>query len=215
VQVANARSKRPKSPKLEICILAGGLSTRMGRDKSRVRLGRDTMLRQVKTVAASTGFKVRIIRRDIVPRSGPIGGIYSALETTDADAVIFLACDMPFITPEILTKLAAVGSTSPELAVFFKSGGKLSFPFLIPRQHAGRIALRLQSGDFSIQSLRRYLPNKVAPCPAKWLQYFENINTPADLARARNRFLAAAASRQRVHPVPAAARRRNARAPTK
>jgi len=45
----------------EICILAGGLSKRMGRDKSRLRLGSTTMLGHIRQAAQLTGLPVRVI----------------------------------------------------------------------------------------------------------------------------------------------------------
>src|SRR5688500_2993407 len=75
---------------VEVCILAGGLSTRMGRAKARLRLGNRTLLGWVRRNAAALGLPVRVIRRDLVRRCGPLGGIYSALKTTKAFAVLFL-----------------------------------------------------------------------------------------------------------------------------
>src|ERR1700691_5640250 len=93
------------TPAMEICILAGGLSTRMGRDKARLRLGGKTLLRRVRDVAAQTQWPARGIRRDLVARCGPLGGVYTALQTTSADNVLFLACDMPFVTIELVERL--------------------------------------------------------------------------------------------------------------
>src|SRR3989454_4591395 len=97
------RSQR--QPAVEICILAGGLSRRMGGDKSRLRLGRRTLLGHIRAEAKTLGLPVRVIRRDIVPRCGPLGGIYTALKTTRADGVLFLACDMPFVRAGLLKTL--------------------------------------------------------------------------------------------------------------
>src|SRR5437867_5654697 len=81
-----------------ICILAGGLSQRMGRDKSRLRLGSKTLLRLIRIEAGELGLPLRVIRRDLIPRCGPLGGVYTALKTSKAEAELFLACDMPFVS---------------------------------------------------------------------------------------------------------------------
>src|SRR5687768_5753928 len=91
--------------KVGICILAGGLSSRFGRDKSRVRFGRRTMLSVIRATAQELDLPVRVIRHDRVPRCGPLGGILTGLESTRADAVLFLACDMPLVTAELLRKM--------------------------------------------------------------------------------------------------------------
>src|SRR5688572_20649222 len=96
--------------KVEICILAGGLSSRCGRDKARLRFGRRTMLSIIRDTALELGWPVRVIRRDRVPRCGRLGGILTGLQSTSTDAVLFLACDMPLITAELLRKMIEASS---------------------------------------------------------------------------------------------------------
>src|SRR5882672_1217416 len=112
----------------EICILAGGLSKRMGRDKARLRLGPNTMLGHIRATARRTGWPVRVIRRDLVPRCGPLGGVYTALKTTQSDAVIFLACDMPFVEVEVLDWLLDDHRSTPR-PLFTMYRGRVGFPF--------------------------------------------------------------------------------------
>src|SRR5262245_26747021 len=100
-QVSSYNAQMAQRSNLEICILAGGLSKRMGRNKSRLSLGNITMLGHIRKTAEATGLPVRVIRRDCVPKCGPLGGIYTALKTTEADAILFLACDMPLVTTEL------------------------------------------------------------------------------------------------------------------
>ena len=101
---------RKWSKAMEVCILAGGLSSRMGRDKSKLRLGGKSLLSHVKTAAAAAAQNcpVRIIRKDLVPRCGPLGGIYTALRTTRAQCVLFLSCDMPFVPRTLVERLLSV-----------------------------------------------------------------------------------------------------------
>src|SRR5438034_4202031 len=88
--------------RFEICILAGGLSSRMGRDKSRLRLGERTLLAHICATAKTIGLPHRIIRRDLVVQCGPIGGIYTALVTCRVNATLFLSCDMPLVSAALL-----------------------------------------------------------------------------------------------------------------
>src|ERR1700758_3718281 len=89
----------------EACVLAGGLSSRMGRDKSRLRLGSRTMPGMIRTTTSKLLLRTRVIRRDSVARCGPIGGILTALNCSRADVVFVLACDMPFISAPLLRRL--------------------------------------------------------------------------------------------------------------
>src|SRR5689334_13117942 len=101
------KADKLKAARCEICILAGGLSRRMGLDKSRLKLGRRTLLGHIRAEAKRTGLPVRVIRRDCVPRCGPLGGIFTALKSTRAEWVLFLACDMPFVSGELMKWLLA------------------------------------------------------------------------------------------------------------
>jgi molybdopterin-guanine dinucleotide biosynthesis protein A len=78
-------------PDIEACILAGGLSSRMGREKAQLKLAGRTLLAHVKKVAREACLPVRVIRRDLVARCGPLGGVYTALRTSHAKTVVFLA----------------------------------------------------------------------------------------------------------------------------
>lgn len=176
-----------RSLKLIVCILAGGLSTRMGRDKSSVRLGPRTMLGHVRATARKLGFPVKTIRRDIVPRSGPIGGIYTALQKSGADVVLFLACDMPFVSPRTLRMFIHAASKS-DRAVFSCQKGRVEFPFLIGRETGlPLVAQQIARSQFSLQDLARALKARRIQLDSTAKNELVNVNTPVELKRARLR----------------------------
>ena len=101
-------------------VLAGGASTRLGRDKALVEVDGTPMLarmiellggvtKQVKLVAAPgkySAFGVETIE-DQWPGEGPLGGIITALEDTAEGSAngewnLIVSCDMPFLTREWL-----------------------------------------------------------------------------------------------------------------
>jgi len=104
-------------------ILAGGGSTRFGRDKALVEVGGRPMIarmselvrsvtRQMKIVAAPgkyDAFGAEIVE-DQWPGEGPLGGIITALEDAARSAArpewnLIVSCDMPFLTREWLAFL--------------------------------------------------------------------------------------------------------------
>ncbi|MCI0538035.1 MAG: molybdenum cofactor guanylyltransferase, partial [Verrucomicrobiales bacterium] len=105
MRAKNSGSSQPAQA-LEICILAGGLSSRMGRDKGQLRLGRQTLVDHIRQSARQLKVPVRVVYQDAVPRCGPLGGVYTALKRSRASAVLFLSCDMPFVSRELLAKVA-------------------------------------------------------------------------------------------------------------
>lgn len=172
----------------EICILAGGLSRRMGRDKSRLKLGRRTMLDQIRVPAESLGWPVRVIRRDAVARCGPLGGVYTALKTTSAEAVLFLACDMPFVASPLLRRVLRRFASGGR-ALFVRSQDTVGFPFALRRDALTVVAGQISRKEFSVNALARKLKAKTFCPPPRQRAQLRNINTPVEWERARRRWL--------------------------
>lgn len=175
----------------EVCILAGGLSTRMRRDKSRLRLDRRTMLGVIRATAKQLNLPVRVIRRDLKPRCGPLGGIYTALKTTRAETVLFLACDMPFVSAALLQRVQGSSSSGPS-ALFVCKGNRVGFPFLLRQTTLPVVVGQLAKGEFSLQELATTLKAKTIQVPRAMSGELFNINTPADWEKARQRVADAA-----------------------
>jgi molybdopterin-guanine dinucleotide biosynthesis protein A len=154
----------------------------MGRDKARLRLGGDTMLGHVRAAAQETGLPVRTIRRDLVRRCGPIGGIYTALATTQADAILFLACDMPSITAQLIQFLLGKLRLRQQ-AAFLANGHDRGFPFVLRRGAAEVVAKQIENGKFSLRELAKVLKARVIQVPTAYESQLKNINTPEEWRR--------------------------------
>jgi molybdopterin-guanine dinucleotide biosynthesis protein A len=120
-------------------ILAGGGSTRFGRDKALVEVGGTPMLKrmiellqnitkQVKIVAAPGKYLASgaEVLEDRWPGEGPLGGIITALEDAARSAArpewnLILSCDMPFLTREWLIFLGERAAKSPAQVIFAHS----------------------------------------------------------------------------------------------
>lgn len=164
-------------------ILAGGMSQRMGRDKALLKIHGRTMLQLIRATAVAAGFGVRVIRRDNIKPCGPLSGVLTAFSRSRAPELVFLSCDMPFVTADLLRGLLRQRSE----AVFVCSGGRAGFPFKVARGFVPTIERRVKSGSYSIQGLAD------EPGALRWrprmagLSVLTNINTPEEWNRATAR----------------------------
>jgi molybdopterin-guanine dinucleotide biosynthesis protein A len=119
----------PAVPDVTVFILAGGKSTRMGRDKAFVEFEGQTLLNWALNVARSVTPDLRIVGdrekfaayapvfEDIFRDRGPLGGIHAALRVSQTDLNLMLAVDMPFVSAPFLRYLIRQARTDPEATV--------------------------------------------------------------------------------------------------
>jgi molybdenum cofactor guanylyltransferase len=187
-------------------ILAGGRSSRMGRDKAWLEIGGRTMLaRQVELVRMVGAAEVFISGRTEVDYSafgcrvvqdrfqnvGPLAGIERALDAATAPLLLVLAVDMPAMSGVFLEKLRAVctencgaipqvdGRIEPLVAFYSKASLDLAVGML------GDKRARSEAGapgptDFARECVKRKLATLVEVSAAE-ARYFTNINSPEDL----------------------------------
>jgi len=103
-------------------ILAGGRASRFGgRDKSALVVeGRPILDRQLAALAQVADDVMLVVGNETPPRadvrvvrdrvtaSGPLGGLDAALAAARHDALVLLACDMPFVTARLLGHLLSL-----------------------------------------------------------------------------------------------------------
>lgn len=188
--VRKTRAGASSPTRWEVCILAGGLSTRMGRDKSRLRLGGRTLLGHVRAAARALGVPVRVVRHDVLPPCGPLGGVLTGFFRSQADMVLFLACDMPWISAALLRAVMRRAAASGG-ALFVRHAGLAGFPFVLPRAVLLEVAEQFVRRAYSLQALAQRLRARVWTPPARWRAQLRNLNTPEDWERARREWRAA------------------------
>lgn len=169
--------------RIEAVILAGGLSSRMGSDKARLRLGGKSLVAHVRKAAIAAGLPVRVLRRDLVPRCGPLGGVYTALRTSRAELLLFLSCDAPFITRDILE--AVLAKFSPQTRAVFVGQSRVGFPFALRRNTLEQVSQLIAARQFSLQFLASAVKAKRLRLPSSQQFAVFNINTQTDYRTAR------------------------------
>lgn len=183
---------------LSAVVLAGGHSSRMGKDKAFLEWkGRTLLSHQLETIRrlhpleifisgrASTDYQAfgYPILHDVFLERGPLAGIEQALSAASGTHVLVLAVDMPVITSEILMKLAGFctdtkgvipkidGMLQPMAAIYPKPARSVALSMLKEKQ--GRVT---QFAELCLQAnLVQLYEGSLQDSP-----YFANWNSPAD-----------------------------------
>jgi molybdopterin-guanine dinucleotide biosynthesis protein A len=170
-------------------VLAGGRSSRMGRDKARLPFrGSDLVSVVAGAVEQATG-NVSLIGHaelpaipDRYPGEGPLGGILTALHHTSSDWNLIVACDMPEVCPGFLTVLLARAEGSEADVLLPHGPDRLPQP-LCAVYH--RRALPTLEEHFSrgVRKVTAALEGlAVERLFVAELSVFQNVNTPEDWA---------------------------------
>jgi molybdopterin-guanine dinucleotide biosynthesis protein A len=191
---------------LEAFILAGGASSRMGRDKARLMLGGKSLvqaaaesLRQLepqRVCIIGAEFEGLITLPDVwkSDAKGSIIGLHSALFHAQTEWVAVLACDLPFVAGELLKLLSlqsvdfdAVVPIQPDdkpqpLCAFYRRAVCLPIveKMLESKEWALRKVLENVNTRFVEFDELKNFPNAQ--------HFFFNVNTPEDYLQAQKLF---------------------------
>ncbi|WGL16255.1 molybdenum cofactor guanylyltransferase [Microbulbifer bruguierae] len=180
-------------------VLAGGLSSRMGKDKALLKLSSgDTLLDRAKSLfhglrppegLALMPVLVSGSRPGGIPdrtsAAGPLGGLYSIAEhlhqwQLECDALLVVPVDMPMLTPGLLRQLCVAGQTVEQAVCF----GNQYLPCWLPLGDRCRNYLRAAASGDAIASMRAlfgYLGCVQLPEPEG--DWHLNVNRPEDYLR--------------------------------
>jgi len=125
---------------------------------------------------------------DIVPASGPLGGIHAALSHARGEDVLVTACDMPFLQLPLLRRLVEVAPGHD--VVVCRRGGYLE---PLPGVYSSRCLLHISRMlDLGERRINGFFPlvktvyldeEETRRFDPLGLSFF-NVNTPEDMARA-------------------------------
>jgi molybdopterin-guanine dinucleotide biosynthesis protein A len=195
----------PQFPNISGVILGGGKSRRMGRDKRRLywdgepfldRVCRliENLFDEILVVTAEEDYDcshlpVRLVT-DKIPQKGSLGGVYTGLVEAKNSLIFVVACDMPFLVNESISRLCL--ESASDVVVVKLSTGLQPLHARYSKRCAPFIEQMIQKGDLKIQNLvtqteltvkiiEETLFDDIDP----YRKSFMNINTPADLEFAR------------------------------
>jgi molybdenum cofactor guanylyltransferase len=185
-------------------IQAGGRSVRMGgRPKGLMELGGRRLIERVLMALTPVVDDVLVVTntpqlyaflglpmvQDVYPDRGSLGGIYSGLRAAPGQAALTVACDMPFLHPEVLKLVAersgegdvVIPRVGDQLETLHAAYGKACLPHIEERLLAGKLKIigffgKVRVVEVTEADVARFRDPRLV---------FMNVNTPEELDRAR------------------------------
>ena len=184
-------------------IQAGGKSTRMGGSaKALLELGGRRIVERVVNAVAPAVSDLLIVTNtpdlyaflglpmvaDVYPDRGSLGGIYSGLKAAAGEAAFTVACDMPFLHPEVVRLVVdraesgdvVIPRVGGQLETLHAAYAKSCLPHIEERLVAGRLKIveffpRVRVVEIPEAEIARHRDPAIV---------FMNVNTPDELDRA-------------------------------
>jgi molybdenum cofactor guanylyltransferase len=186
-------------------VLAGGLSRRMGGvNKALLKVGGRCIVERVTDTLRSIFPEVLIITNtpedfqflglpmfsDLRPGKGALGGLYTGLSVCPRDYGFFAACDLPFMDQQTILHMVSLIEDYDVVVPRISNGWEPLHALYSPRC-LPYIEEMLSDGDLKI--FHFFHKVKLREVPEHDLRRFDprllftiNLNTPADLERARS-----------------------------
>lgn len=181
-------------------ILAGGESTRMGKDKATVEVAGRTMLEWVTAAVVEAGLEPVVAGRvestvDVesfpdpgVPHRGPLAGLVGAMHHHPDTPAVLVSVDQPWVRPHTLRRLTQTDGALPLVPV--EAGVRQTTCAFYPPHIVGAAETELAGGG-SLQSLLDVVSFTPVVDWHAWAEdgrSWYSVNTRADLEEGLARF---------------------------
>lgn len=183
-------------------VLAGGKSSRMGRDKALLSVGQwlliEVVIERIRPhveqvfVIGNTDNSPRLrdlrvdgVLTDFKPDWGPLMGLYTGLMSSRTPLNLFIPCDMPWIEWRLVELLLSSCRGEVETVASLDPFEEVQpFPLICHVRACRTIGALLDRGERSLQSLLHQPRTQLVKVeePSLW-HSFTNVNTPSDYAK--------------------------------
>ena len=187
-------------------VLAGGKSTRLGRNKAIERVGTDVLIQRVIQRLSQLTSEVIVVvasmenaaalnlppsanvAEDLYLGKGSLGGIFSGISAAKHHHSLLVACDMPFLNQELLKYMIGLRHDY-DVVVPLAEGRPETLHAIYSKNCLEPIERRLKADDLKIArffdevKVRYIKEEEIAPFDPDHLSFF-NINTQEDLDQA-------------------------------
>ena len=182
-------------------VLAGGKSSRMGKDKGFLEFNGKTFMSLIVEalepivgtiiiVSNNSDYDVFNLKRvdDIMKDSGPLAGLYTGLFHSETENNIVLSCDVPLINTEVLMELINEFNTETEAIQIESKGKTMPLVAMYKKQCMHPLLKQLQQGERRLTVAIKQLKLKSLKLKPELEQYVRNVNTLNELKDLRHEF---------------------------
>lgn len=186
---------------IEGFILIGGASSRMGTDKSQLKIEGESFVKHIAHELAAVAAKVSVVGpakpsdlqlplvRDIYLQWGALGGVHGALAACASEWALIVACDLPRVTASLFNHLLALRGDFDAVAPLQPDGRRQ------PLCAIYRVSACLPQANALIERGERKPIALLQSVTTRWVEFaeladlpgaedfFDNINTPQDYLR--------------------------------
>lgn len=179
----------------------------MGTDKALLRLGDKTLLEQAIATARTVSDAITLVGdstllsdygavvKDVFPGQGPLAGIHAGLSSAGARELnVFLAVDTPAIPSGFLNILLAQAESTGSVVTLPRVGGRFQtlcavyrLDFAILAEEALKAGRNKIDALFPSTSVRKLEEEEIKQLGFT-ADIFDNVNTPEDWQRMKQRF---------------------------
>lgn len=186
-------------------ILVGGASRRMGQDKAQLRLGSETIVERIAGQLSPVTSSLTLVGNsqaylghslptvpDVYEKWGALGGIHAALSAAKTDWIMVIACDLPFVTRDLFERLKSFADESVDAIVPIQSDGRPQpvCALYLRETCLPEIERLVSAGEHTPRALLTNVRTRYVQFPElgdlpSAENFFLNLNTPEDFARAK------------------------------
>jgi molybdopterin-guanine dinucleotide biosynthesis protein A len=179
-------------------VLAGGSSTRMGRDKAMLRIGDVPLIERSLAILRESGLSAAVVgeRPDLSAYGavvfdeetgrGPLQGVCRALASSGAVLALFLSVDAPLLPPSLLEYLLRHAATTGSAVTLSSVNGFVqTFPCVLRREILPALDGELRSGKggcfAAFRSVARAVGQALSILPVELMAQAGHVCHPAGL----------------------------------
>lgn len=146
-------------------VLAGGRSSRFGENKALAQIDGQTLLERMAGLLTRCGFEAvvlashqqdysdfgLVVKKDLVPAKGPLGGLYSACVYFKNESLLVLTCDMPAVDETMIQTLRDTHERKDQVTVFNSEDRLQPFPGVYESKLSNVLLQRIKKNELRVQ----------------------------------------------------------------